>query len=114
MSEPTTVDEYIATAPEQARDALVEIRRRVHEVVPDIGEKISYRIATFTLNGKYFAYMAGFDNHVSVYPVTSLPGLDDEIARYRSGKGTLRFPLDQPIPYDLIERVILALSERRR
>ena len=114
MSDPSTVDEYIAAAPERARAPLEEIRRRVHQVVPEAGEKISYRIPTFTLGGKYFAYMAGFDNHVSIYPVTSLPGLDDEISPYRSGKGTLRFPLDQPIPYDLIGRVVAALSERRR
>lgn len=114
MSDQSTVDDYIATAPEVSREALGEIRRRVHQVVPDAGEKISYRIPTFTLAGKYFAYMAGFDNHVSIYPVTELPGLDDEISPYRSGKGTLRFPLDQPIPYDLIARVVAALSEQRR
>ncbi len=114
MSDPTTIDAYIAAAPERARDALIETRRRVHQAVPGVGEKISYRIPTFTLGGKYFAYMAGFEHHLSVYPVTTLPGLEEEIAPYRSGKGTLRFPLDQPIPYDLIERVVVALSERRR
>ena len=114
MSDPTTVDEYIATAPEGSRAALGEIRRRVHETVPGAGEKISYRIPTFTLDGKYFAYMAGFDNHISIYPVTDLPGLDDEISPFRSGKATLRFPLEQPIPYPLIERVVGALAERRR
>jgi uncharacterized protein YdhG (YjbR/CyaY superfamily) len=114
MSEPTTVDEYIAAAPERVRAALVEIRQRVQKAVSEAGEKISYRIPTFTLGGRYFAYMAGFDNHVSIYPVTTLPGLDEEIAPYRSGKGTLKFPLDQPVPYDLIERVVTALSERRR
>ena len=114
MTDPTTIDEYIAAAPEEARPALAEIRRRVHLVVPDTGEKISYRIATFTLGGKYFAYMAGFEGHVSIYPVTGLPGLDDEMAPYRSGKGTLKFPLDQPIPYALVERVVAALAERRR
>lgn len=114
MSEPTTVDEYIAAAPEGTRSALVEIRRRVHQAVPEAGEKISYCIPTFTLDGKYFAYMAGYDNHVSIYPVTTLPGLNQEIAPYRSGKGTLKFPLDQPIPYELIERVVTALSQSRR
>lgn len=114
METSTEVDEYIAAAPERARVALEEIRRRVHLAVPDAGEKISYRIPTFTLGGQYFAYVAGHDNHIGLYPVTSLPGLEDEIAPFRSGKGTLRFPLDEPIPYDLIERVVVALSERRR
>ncbi|HSM45860.1 MAG TPA: DUF1801 domain-containing protein [Acidimicrobiia bacterium] len=82
--------------------------------MPDTGEKISYRIATPTLGGRYFAYMAGFEGHVSIYPVTTLPGLDDAIAPYRSGKGTLKFPLDQPIPYALIGRVVAALAERLR
>jgi uncharacterized protein YdhG (YjbR/CyaY superfamily) len=114
VAQSTAVDEYIAAAPASTQAALVEIRRLVHLIVPDAGEKISYRIPTFTLDGKYFAYVAGFDSHVSIYPVTNLPGLDDEIAPYRSGKGTLRFPLDRPLPCDLIERVVAALSQRRR
>jgi uncharacterized protein YdhG (YjbR/CyaY superfamily) len=58
MSDPSTVDEYIAASPERTKTPLGEIRRRVHQVVPEAGEKISYRIPTFTLGGKYFAYMA--------------------------------------------------------
>jgi uncharacterized protein YdhG (YjbR/CyaY superfamily) len=108
------VDEYIATAPESTRTALVRIREIVHRVVPDAGEKISYKIPTFTLDDRYFAYMAGYVNHVSLYPVNTLPGLDDEIAPFLSGKGTMRFSLGEPVPYDLIERVVVALSERRR
>lgn len=114
MSSAPEVDEYIAEAPEWARPVLAEIREIVHRVVPDAGEKISYGIPTFTLEGRYFAYMAGFANHVSIYPVHALPNLDDEVAPFRSGKGTMRFPLGEPVPYDLIERVVIALSERRR
>jgi uncharacterized protein YdhG (YjbR/CyaY superfamily) len=114
MSSAPEVDDYIAAAPEWARPVLAAIREIVHRVVPDTGEKISYGIPTFTLDDSYFAYMAGFANHVSIYPVHGLPGLDDEIAPFLSGKGTMRFPLGEPIPFDLIERVVLALSERRR
>jgi uncharacterized protein YdhG (YjbR/CyaY superfamily) len=109
-----SVDAYIAAAPEETRPALEEIRSLVHRVVPEAEEKISYRIPTFTIGKKYFAYLAAHESHIGLYPVLEMPDLEAEIAPYRSGKGTLRFPLDEPIPYDLIEAVVAALAERRR
>lgn len=71
-------------------------------------EKISYGIPTFNLNGRYLVYIAGWKEHVSVYPAIGAVAREfkDELKPYRSGKGTLRFPLDQPLPKGLIRRIV--------
>ena len=104
----TTVDEYIASCPEETRGRLQEIRAAVRAAVPDAKEKISYQIAAFELNGKGLLSFAGWKNHVSIYPIP--PGSDSfnkEIAPYVDGKGTLKFPLDKPLPMKLIGKVII-------
>jgi uncharacterized protein YdhG (YjbR/CyaY superfamily) len=109
-----TVDEYLATMPDQVREILTEIRRRVHRAVPESGEKISYGIPTFTLDGRYFIYLAGWKRHVSMYPIPDVePELAAAIEPYRASKGTLKFPLRQPIPYDLIERLATVAAAQR-
>jgi uncharacterized protein YdhG (YjbR/CyaY superfamily) len=113
-SEFATVDEYISAYPEDVRAVLERIRATVRKVAPDAGEKISYGMPTMTLDGHYLVYFAAWKKHVSLYP---LPELDDtlekELAPYRSGKGTAKFPLTKPIPYDLIERLVTLLAARR-
>jgi uncharacterized protein YdhG (YjbR/CyaY superfamily) len=109
-----TVDEYIGACPEDVQLILREIRRRVHAAVPDSGEKISYGIPTMTLAGQGLVYFGAWKTHISVYPVPSGdPALEQELAPHRSGKGTLKFALSKPIPYDLIARVATALAEQR-
>jgi uncharacterized protein YdhG (YjbR/CyaY superfamily) len=94
---------------------LSEIRRRVRAALPDAGETISYGIPTITLAGTSLIYFGAWKTHISVYPVPSAgPALEQELAPYRSGKGTLKFGLRQPIPYDLITRVATALAGQRR
>jgi uncharacterized protein YdhG (YjbR/CyaY superfamily) len=101
------IDEYIDRFPEDVQNALHKIRALINEVVPDAEEKISYQIPTFTLNGSYLIYFAGFKNHVSVYPAPrGTEQFKKELAAYEGGKGTVRFPLDQPIPYGLIKRIV--------
>ncbi|MGH7196308.1 MAG: iron chaperone [Candidatus Saccharimonadales bacterium] len=108
------IDEYIQNFPPSTQEILQKIRRVMHGVVPEAEEVISYGIPTFKLKGKPVAYFAGYEKHVSVYPV---PAGDEvfqkEIAPYRKGKGTLQFPLDKPIPYDLIEKVVKLLLKER-
>jgi uncharacterized protein YdhG (YjbR/CyaY superfamily) len=99
-----TIDEYIRTFPKDVQKILEEVRQTIKEVVPDAEENISYQIPTFKLNGKYLVYFAGWKKHVSLYPVSS--GMEKsimEMSAYKtSGKGTLQFPLDKPIPLSLL------------
>ena len=116
MSGAAEVDAYIAGLPELARPAVEELRRRARRVVPDGQESITYGIPTVTLDGRPVVYFAGYAGHVSLHPV--LDGLDEELARdvapYRSGRGTLKMPLRDPVPFDLAERVMRALLARHR
>jgi uncharacterized protein YdhG (YjbR/CyaY superfamily) len=111
---PTSVDAYIGSYPPEVQPILHEVRRTIRRAIPDAEEAISYGIPTFTLGGRYVVYFAGWKGHVSIYPV---PGGDEaferEIAPYRSGKGTLRFPLGRPIPYELIARLARLLAAGR-
>ena len=110
-----TVDAYIESFPPEVQVILEEIRRRIHAAAPGTEETISYRIPTVTLDGKYLVYFAGWKRHVSLYPIHTLDEpLEDEVAVYRSGKDTLQFPLNEPVPYDLIERIVGELVEKRR
>ncbi|WP_426308686.1 iron chaperone [Cellulosimicrobium sp. E-16] len=111
---PTTVDEYLATLAPDAREVVAHLRAVVHDTVPGLDERISYGIPTFTRDGRYVVYLAGWAHHVSLYPV---PEVDDElarrIARYQDGKGTLRFPLAEPVPDDVVRAVVERLAGRR-
>ncbi len=101
------VDEYIAEFPVETQRILKKIRRIAKKAAPGCAEKISYQIPTITLDGKNVAHFAGWSNHVSIYPVPSTNSkLQKDVAGYVAGKGTLKFPLSEPIPYDLIERVL--------
>ena len=109
-----TVDEYIESFPDDVRILLEEIRRRILAAVPESAETISYQIPTFTLDGSAFVYVAGWKHHIAVYPIpTGDETFEQELAPYRAAKGTLKFPLKQPIPYDLIERVAVLLAAQR-
>ena len=111
-----TVAGYIAQMPPPARRALKRLRTAIKAAAPGITERISYRIPTFDLDGRYLLYIAAFREHVSVYPVTAgmLARHGKAIAPYRAGKGTLRFPLDEPIPIDLVTRLAkVRVAERR-
>lgn len=107
MATPSTVPEYLATVPPAARKALRQIRAAIRKAAPGITERISYRIPTFELDGKYLLYMAGFKSHVSVYPVTSgmMAKYGEQLKAYRSGAGTLRFELEGRLPLGLIAKL---------
>jgi uncharacterized protein YdhG (YjbR/CyaY superfamily) len=111
---PATVDEYLAGLPDDVRLRLEEVRRVVHEVVPDAGETISYAMPTFTLDDLPLLHVAAWKKHIGVYP---LPAMDDDLARavepYRGAKDTFRLPLDD-VPYELFERVLAAMLRQRR
>ncbi|HNE04326.1 MAG TPA: DUF1801 domain-containing protein [Anaerolineales bacterium] len=102
-----SIDEYIAACPLDSQAYLQEIRKLVRALVPDAKEKISYQIAAFERNGRNIIHFAGWKKHVSLYPVPAgSEAFERQIAKYVDGKGTLKFPLDEPLPIKLIERVV--------
>lgn len=116
MPKCTSVEEYLAAMPDEVREVLLEIRRRVLLAVPDAGERISYDMPGMTQGGKVFVNFAGWKKHVSLYPVPDTAG-DEELtvalAPYAGAKGTLKFPLSAPVPFDLVEKVAALLAVQR-
>jgi uncharacterized protein YdhG (YjbR/CyaY superfamily) len=111
---PSTVDGYIAGFLPDTRAMLEDVRATIRGAVPSAREAISYGIPSFQLDGRDIVYFAGWKGHISVYPLPNGdPELVREMAPYRAGKGTLRFPLTQPIPYPLIGRIAAQLVAER-
>jgi uncharacterized protein YdhG (YjbR/CyaY superfamily) len=109
-----TVDDYISSFPHDVRLLLEAVRRTMREAAPGTTEAISYGIPTLTLDGRYVAYFSGWKAHLSVYPIPSGDAaLTAELAPYRHGAGTLRFPYADPIPLELIGRVTARLLQQR-
>jgi len=103
---PEDIDQYIAAFPPEVQAILQQIRLTISAAAPDALEAISYQIPAFKLNG-VLVYFAAFKNHIGFYPpVSGDAKLEKAISRYAGEKGNLRFPLDQPIPYGLIERIV--------
>jgi uncharacterized protein YdhG (YjbR/CyaY superfamily) len=101
------IDEYIAGFPDDIQKILQKIRVTIKRAASKTEEAISYQIPTFKLNGKNLIHFAAFKNHVSVYPAPrGAEEFKDDLAGYKGGKGTVQFPLDQPVPYDLITRIV--------
>ena len=102
-----TIDDYIAGFPPETRRALQEVRALVSASAPDATETISYAIPTFDMNGKHLVHFAGYERHVGFYPTGGgIAAFKQELEPYRSGKGSVQFPLGQPLPADLIRRIV--------
>lgn len=105
--DPHAIDEYIAGFPPEVRKALATIRMLVAEMAPDAVETISYGIPTFDLGRTHLVHYAGYEHHIGIYPTPSaMDHFDAELARYKRGKGSVRIPLDEPLPIDLIRRIV--------
>jgi len=103
-SKPETIDEYIAAFPKNIQDILQKVRQTIRESAPDAKEAISYQMPTFKLNGN-LVHFAAFKNHIGFYPTPSATEeFQKELSPYKSGKGSIQFPLNEPIPYDLIRK----------
>jgi len=111
-----SIDEYIATFPDNMQKILEELRSTIKAAAPDAGETISYNIPTFTLNGKYLIYFAGWKNHISLYPIPiGTDSFNKQVSKYAEGKGTLKFPMDKPLPMKLIAKIVkLKVAENRK
>lgn len=102
----TTIDEYIAEFPEETQKPLREMRALIREVAPAATETISYAIPTFVLNGN-LVHFAGYQHHVGFYPAPSgMTAFESELSRYKRAKGSVQFPLSEPLPADLIRRMV--------
>ena len=100
------VDAYIAGFPQDVQKILRKVRQTIRKAAPDGQETISYQIPTFTQNG-VLIHFAAFKNHIGLYPAPrGVEKFKDELSAYEGGKGTVRFPLDEPIPFDLITRIV--------
>jgi uncharacterized protein YdhG (YjbR/CyaY superfamily) len=102
-----TIDEYIRTFPKEVQGLLEEMRQTIRKAAPEAVEAISYRMPTFKLNGRNLAHFAGYKKHIGFYPVPSgIEAFKEELSSYVQGKGSVQFPLNQPIPYDLVSRIV--------
>lgn len=108
MKDYTNVDEYLDNFSGETRKRLDTIRKMIKQEIPDGDEVITYGIPTIKIKGKYVIYFAGYENHVSIYPLPQAKELQEVIKPYIAGKGTLKFSLDKPLPEELIKKVIKA------
>lgn len=103
---PTTIDEYIAGFPPEVQGRLQEMRTAIRAAAPEATEAISYRMPTFKLHGN-LVHFAAFKHHIGFYPVPSgLEAFKEELSAYKGGKGSVQFPLDQPLPLALVEKIV--------
>jgi uncharacterized protein YdhG (YjbR/CyaY superfamily) len=108
---PTSIDEYIAGFPPEVQEILEKIRATIREAAPEAEETIKYRMPTFTLNGN-LVHFAAFKKHIGFYPVpTGIEKFRKELLAYKGGKGSVQFPLDEPIPYNLINSIVRFRTE---
>jgi uncharacterized protein YdhG (YjbR/CyaY superfamily) len=102
-----TIDEYMAPFPPKIRALLKQMRSAIRAAAPGAGEKISYRMPTFTLNGRNLVHFAAFQHHIGFFPTASgIAAFQREIAKYTWAKGSVQFPLDEPLPLDLVKRIV--------
>ena len=102
----TSIDQYIRSFPAPTRKILIELRAVIRKAAPQASEKISYGIPTLAQNGN-LVHFAAYPNHIGLYGAPRAPrAFDRKLKKYRTGKGTLRFPIDQPIPLELVRQIV--------
>jgi uncharacterized protein YdhG (YjbR/CyaY superfamily) len=105
-TELTTIDQYIRRFPKDIRQMLSELRSTIREAAPQACEKISYRIPTFYYNGN-LVHFAAFKNHIGFYPTSSgIAAFRSDLKKYKHAKGSVQFPVDEPLPLKLITRIV--------
>ncbi len=101
-----SIDDYIGGFPPETQAILKELREAIREAAPEAEEKISYQMPTFFLKGN-LVYFAAYENHIGLYPAPSgIEAFGNELNAYKSGKGSIRFPIDEPLPLELIKRIV--------
>ena len=103
----TSTDDYIGQFPPKTQQILQEMRDLIRASAPGASETISYAMPTFDVNGRHLVHFAGYARHIGFYPIPSgMEAFKQELSRYKTGKGSVQFPLDQPLPRDLIRRIV--------
>ena len=102
------MDEYIKTFPQDVQITLEKIRQTIRKVAPDAVEAISYQMPAFKLNGRYLVYFAAWKNHIGFYPMPSgTKAFKKELSPYKAAKGSVQFPINQPVPLDLVRKIVM-------
>ena len=102
------MDEYIKTFPKDVQSILEKMRQTIRKAAPEAVEAISYQMPTFKLNGKNLVHFAAWRNHIGFYPTPSgTEAFKKELSRYKAAKGSVQFPLGEPIPYDLVKKIVI-------
>ena len=105
-AQPKDIDEYIARFPKDVQKMLEQVRAIIKEAAPDAEETIKYAMPTFTLNGN-LVYLAAFKNHIGFYATpTGNEAFKKDLSGYKTGKGSVQFPLDKPMPLSLISKIV--------
>lgn len=108
----TTIDGYIARYPKDQQEVLQKIRETIHASVPGVSEKISYGLCTFVFHGN-LVHCGAYDTHYGFYPGAGpIADFADQLKAYDTSKGTVRFPIDKPVPYELITKITKAAAQR--
>ncbi len=103
-----TIDEYIESFPENVQSVLEKLRATVQEAAPEAVQSISYDMPTFKLNGERLVYFSAWKNHIGFYSIPrGNEAFRKEVSPYEGEKGSLRFPLEKPIPYDLVKKIVM-------
>ena len=106
-TKPNNIDNYIAAFPKDVQEILEQVRATIKNAAPKAEETISYGIPTFKLNKVYLIYFAGFKKHIGIYPApTGIKAFKKEFSPYKTGKGSVQFPLDKPMPLKLITQIV--------
>jgi uncharacterized protein YdhG (YjbR/CyaY superfamily) len=113
MAGPTSVEDYLAALPEAQRAALEKLRKTIRAAAPEATETISYQMPAFKDQGRFLVSYAAFKNHCSLFPASNavMEALGEELKPYFSGKGTLRFTADKPLPAALVKKIVKARIE---
>lgn len=112
MKKPESVDEYLSDFPEATRLILEKIRAVIKAVAPEAEESVSYGMPAYKLNGRPLVYFAGYEKHIGFYATpTGHAAFSEELSKYKQGKGSVQFPVNEPMPLDLISRIVKFRAE---
>jgi uncharacterized protein YdhG (YjbR/CyaY superfamily) len=111
----STIDEYIVSHPREVQVILTKVRKSIRKALPKADEKIKYGMPALMIDDRHAVYFAAWKRHIGLYPIyRSDDPIEEELAPYRDAKDTIKFPLNEPIPYDLIERIVAYMKRRAK